>query len=570
MTSDKKTLPQQVGNRYACAFIAATMMAGTPAYAIGDFGKPRINWTNNLQYNLLYRLQDPNSALLANQPGNKYSANVDDGNASFDKGVVSNRLELLSELDVIFQNGWGARVSGLAWYDTVYNERNDNPGFAGGAVPNQTSVPYNEFTDDTRDLQGRDIELRDAFVFGRTTVGDAALRFRAGQYASVWGESLFFANNSIAGAQNAFDIDRLLRDPTAEAKEFVLPVPQVGADLQLTSDLTFSAYYQFGYEPNRLPGVGSYFSSQDQGVVGAENMWIGPGQSIPRSGTDEPDDSGQFGFKVRWRLGYTDLGFYALRFHDKSYQQVVRLGLQQVGPNPGDVAAVPEDYYLTYNEGTTAYGVSVSHSFGSVNVAGEASIRHNQALASTGAADTSSFTSAPASDNHDHPAYAVGDTAHINLSTIWSLEPGLLWQEATFLGEVAWNRRLNCHENCDVALDPNATRDAVAFRAVFEPVYRQVITGLDLGVPVGVGYSPKGSRSSLGAGFPAENGGDVTLGLNGTYLNSWQISLAYTHFYGRDEAFLVERENDANNPAFSYQQSLKDRDFASLTASRRF
>lgn len=560
------------------SFLAAAMMHGSPVFAMGDFGSPRVSWTNNVQYNMLYRLQDQDANLLFNGANNK-SANIDDGNANFDKGVVSNRLELLSELDVVFENGWGARVSGIAWYDHVYNRSNDNPGFppTGNAIPNHLSSGYDadEFTDETEELQGKDAELRDAFVFGTTAVGDSMLRFRAGQYASLWGESLFFADNAIAGAQNAFDIDRLLRDPTAEAKKFVLPVPQVGIDFQFNTNVTFGAYYQFGYEPNRLPAVGSYLSTQDTGVGGAKNMWVGNGVSIPLAGVEEADDSGQFGVQLRWRLGYTDLGFYVVRFHDKNYQQVINL---DIAPLPGGgFAPQPQSYYLTYHEDTTAYGISASHSFGSVNLAAEASIRKDQALVSSGPADVSAFTPAPASDNKDHPAYAVGDTAHINLSTIWLLAPGALWNEATFLGEIAWNRLLSCSENCVApvqgyqALDPNATRDAVSMRFVFEPVYRQVFSGLDLGVPVGVGYTPNGSRSSVSLGYPPENGGDVTIGLNGTYLNSWQFNLAYTHFFGKGDAFLLDRDNPADtNPAFSYQQSRKDRDFASLTISRRF
>lgn len=568
----RKTQTVRIPKRDATlSFLALAMMHASPGYALDDFGSPSVHWTNNIQYNMLYRLKDQDSNLLLNEDNHK-SANIDDGNANFDKGIVSNRLELLSELDLVFQNGWGARVSGIAWYDHVYNRSNDNPGFP-TAAPNHVPSGYqaDEFTDETEKVQGRDAELRDAFVFGRTAVGDSMLRFRAGQFASVWGESLFFADNAIAGAQNAFDIDRLLRDPTAEAKEFVLPVPQLAVDFQLNPDITLGAYYQFGYEPNRLPAVGSYFSTQDTGVDGAENMWIGPGQSIPLDGVREPDDNGQYGLQLRWRLGYTDLGFYAVRFHDKNYQQVVNLGLTQVAP--GVMVPMPQSYYLTYQEAITAYGLSASHSFGSVNLAAEASIRKDQALVSSGAADASALAppgAIPESDNNDHPAYAIGDTAHINLSSIWLLDPGSLWQEATFLGELAWNRVLNCHQSCG-AQDPNSTRDALAMRFVFEPVYRQVLTGLDLGIPVGAGYSPKGSRSGVSLAYPPENGGDVTVGLNGTYLNSWQVNLAYTHFFGNGDAYIVDRKDPSDtNPAFSYQQARKDRDFASLTVSRRF
>lgn len=522
-----------------------------------DFGRPTINWNNTVKYNMMYRVADQDSSLLAGAQTN--GGNFDDGNANFDKGVVSNRIELLTELDVIGENGFGGRVSALGYYDTVYNSKNDNPGFAGGAFPNHISESYNEFTDDTREVHGRDIELRDAFLFGRFMIGDSPLRFRLGQYSLVWGESLFFANNAIAGAQNGFDINRLMGDPTAEAKEFVLPVPQLSAELQLNQDISVAAYYQFDHEPNQLPAVGSYFSTNDSGVDGAEQLLLGPGLAANRTGTLDADNSGQFGLQVRWRLEETDLGFYVVRFHDKGYQQVIRLGAV-----PG-VGVLPVSYYHTYHQDTTAYGFSASRSFNSVNLAMEASIRKDQSLASSGhAVDASALNPMlVASDNKDNPAYAVGDTAHLNLSAIWTVPRTALWEEANFIGEIAWNRLLDCNQSCE-ALDPNASRDAIAFRGVFEPTYRQVIPGLDLSVPIGIGYSPKGSRSSMGPGFPVENGGDFTIGLNGVYMGTWEISAAYTNFFGEEGLFFDEGNS------FSYQQSLDDRDFFALTVRRSF
>lgn len=542
--------------------LAAAMVALVPvAYAddapeAGD--KLKFTWNNTFRYSAGFRLKGQNPALVANP-------NADDGDRNFDKGLISNRIELLSELDAVSRNGFGARISAAGWYDSVYNRNNDNPGFAGGAFPNQTSVPFNEFTRKTRDLSGRKLEVRDAFVFGKADLGGMPLTARLGQHALVWGESLFFANNAIAGGQSAFDVNRLLADPTAQAKEFVLPVPQVSAQLQVSPSLTLGAYYQFRYKPNTLPAVGSYFSATDTAIDGAERLLLGPAASAGRDADVKPPNSGQFGLQAKWRVEETDLGLYAIRFHDKDFQQVARLGLVNVGaPAP---VVMPTSYYLTYHEATTAYGFSASHSFGNVNVAAEASVRHNQALASSGhAADASALAPPgviPVTDNSNNPGYAVGNTAHINVSTIWTLEPSSLWREANFVGEIAWNRLLGCHINC-AALDPNATRDAVSVRAVFEPTYRQVVPGLDLSVPIGIGYTPNGSRSSLGPAFPPEGGGDLTLGLNGVYAQTWRFSVAYTHFFGNAATLL-----DATQ-SFSYQQTRKDRDFLLFSVRRSF
>lgn len=511
-----------------------------------------LNWTNTLRYAANFRVDGRNSKLTANP-------NLDDGNRNFDKGLISNKIELFTELDLVSKKGFGARLSAMGWYDFVYNKKNDNPGFAGGAFPNQTSTAYDEFTHDTRNLEGRKIEIRDAFVFGKFNLAEKPFTVRAGQHALLWGESLFFANNAIAGAQGSFDITRLLADPTAEAKEFVLPVPQLSAQLDLSNNVSLGAYYQFRHKPNRLPTVGSYFSVTDLLGDGAERMLLGPA-SAPRGSDLKGGNSGQFGLQLRWRVAETDLGFYALRFHDKDPQLVPRLGF--VFP----IGVVPTSYNLAYHKDTTAYGFSANHTFDNWNFGLEASVRRNQALASSHAADLSGLIPfLPPNDNDGNPAYATGNTAHINLSTIWSVPKSVLFPEAILVGELAWNRLLDCRTNCNTALDPNATRDAISMRAVFTPTYRQVMPGLDLSVPVGIGYTPKGSRSSLtAAGFPPEGGGDLTIGVKGLYLNNLNTTLAYTHFFGSTGAFL-----DATN-SFSYKQARKDRDFVSLTVRASF
>ncbi|MCO6056717.1 DUF1302 domain-containing protein [Pseudomonas sp. MOB-449] len=521
----------------------------------------KVDWTNSLRYSAVFRVKDRDSELLRNP-------NLDDGDQNFSTGLVSNRGELFSELDIVHPNGYGARVSGMGWYDTVYNRDNDNPGIDGGAFPNQLSSDFNEFTDSTRDQHGRDAELRDAFVFGRLALGDTELTGRLGQHSLVWGESLFFANNAVAGAQSPFDTTRLLDDPTAEAKEFVLPVPQVSAQWQLTDTFSIGAYYQFRYVHNRIPASGSYFSVADIVGSGAERLVLDPttGLSALRDSDRDAKDSGQFGVQLRWQVGEFDLGFYALRFHDKDFQQVTALG-QPFGPF-GPV--LPTSYYLAYHEDTQLYGFSASRSFGDLNLALEASIRKDQSLATTHAVDASALGAATP-NNSDHPAYAVGDTAHINLSTIWTVPRTALWNEANLVAEVAWTRLLKCKQNCDdtvagqAALDPNITRDSWSMRAVFEPMYRQALVGWDISIPMGVGFTPKGSRNPLGpAAVPPENGGDFTIGISGMYMNAWDLNLAYTRFFGPAGTFL----DDTNS--YSYQQARHDRDFVAFTVRRSF
>jgi hypothetical protein len=545
------------------AVAAAACVAGANALALEfDTGNTDVSvrWDNTIKYSAAWRLRSQDPSLLG-------GPNVDDGDRNFDKGLISNRLDLLTELDAVYAKRYGLRLSAAGWYDSVYNQANDNPGFAGGAIPNRASAAYNEFPEATRRLHGRKLETLDAFVFAGFDVGNARGTVRLGRHSLVWGDSLFFGGNAIAGGMNPVDVIKLVSVPNTQFKEAIRPVPQVSGQLQLTPGLSLGAYYQFRWQPNRLPAVGSYFSGIDTNPEGGEQLLLaGPGSPFAANAPRLPDqrarNSGQGGVQLRFRSDETDYGVYLIRFHERTHQQVTSIGLAPAAA--GGVIPGPIGYRLVYPEGITAFGASASRTFGDVNVAVEASIRRNQDLASSSGGVDTSFFGGPATDNHDNPAYPVGKTAHINLNALWTVPRTPLFSEATFLGEVAWNRVLSISKNAG-AVDVNSTRDAVALRMQLEPLYRQVVPGLDLGVPIGIGYSPKGSRSqALGIAMPPEGGGDFSVGVNGTYLAVWKFSLAYTRFFGSKGTLL----DDGNN--FSYRQFLHDRDFVAMSLSRTF
>ena len=543
------------GGRSRRLLCVAAALAASGSHAMEfDTGTPdlALRWDNTLKYSAAWRLKNQSPGLIS-------APNVDDGDRNFDKGLISNRIDLLSELDLVYAKRYGFRLSGAGWYDQVYNEKNDNPGFPGGAFPNQQSVAYNEFTGATRRLHGRKTDLLDAFVFGGVDIADSRLNVRLGQHSVIWGESLFFGANAIAGAMAPVDVIKLVSVPGTQFKEAIRPVPQISAQLQVSRTVSLGAFYQFKWEANRLPAVGSYFSGIDTLPEGGEFLISGPGTAARRLADQSPRNRGQGGIQLRVQGEETDFGLYLVRFHSKSAQQVVNLGLGPTGP-------FPESYRLAYNQGIVALGASASRTFGDMQVAIEGSLRRNQDLASSHATDASQLFGAPLStDNNGNPAYATGKTAHVNISTIWTLPKTPLASEATFTGEIMWNRVLSVTKGAS-ALDPNSTRDAVALRFILEPSYRQVLPGLDLSVPIGLGYSPKGSRSqALGPGLPAENGGDLTIGLNGSYLDAWRFGLSYTHHYGSEGTLLV-----GNPPSFSYQQHLRDRDFIAFSMRHTF
>ena len=68
-----------------------------------------MRWDNTVRYNLGVRAQSQNNAILGNP-------NFDDGDRNFSNGsLVTNRFDLLSEFDFVFQKKYGFRASYAGW-----------------------------------------------------------------------------------------------------------------------------------------------------------------------------------------------------------------------------------------------------------------------------------------------------------------------------------------------------------------------------------------------------------------------------------------------------------------------
>jgi hypothetical protein len=546
--------------------------------AEGSDLKIRLDLTPKISFG--QRLKDPSTALtrvdVARDPG---VVNEDDGANNFRKGLISKRAEVLAELDVSGSR-FGARLSGTAWYDAAYLGRTDyrgTPLYAAGnplgpVVPTVNNLPtqaIDEFLPATRRQHGRGSELLDAFITMKGEVGGMQTNVRLGKHTLQWGESLFFGQNGIANAQGPVDIAKILSVPGWQFKEVLLPVEQVSGTLRLAEGVQLGAYYQFKWRKSKLPGVGSYFSNQD--YIGGGRVNFGPGVDLPTltAKDNNPGNSGQAGLQLRWSPpgGDYEFGFYAARYHDKTPSGLV-------------FDFVNGDVHVAYAKNIRTVGASVTSSIGQLNWALEGSIRQNTPLNSDPAVLTPSPTGVARCDNGtNNPCYALGDTAHLQLSGIYVLQPSALWQGGALLGEIAYNHRLKIRKDIfrggdvgDGGLDPNTTKGAFALRLLFEPSYFQVAPGLDLSVPIGLGYNFGGRSSAIGnfAGGVSK-GGDWTIGLKARYQNAWNLSLTYNDFFGKAATFTETLVQGAAAPRqLSFGQTLRDRAYVAFSASRTF
>lgn len=556
--------------------IASSLMAaaGCSFAAPIEMSNPdvELRWDNTVKYSAGVRAKSPSDTLTkysappANGGAYSNALNGDDGDRNFKRGgLISNRIDLLSEMDLVYRKDFGLRISAAGWYDAVYNRSNANDS---AGTSNGISVPYNEFTAATSQLHGKQAEVLDAFVFGATDIGTARLSGRLGRHTVLWGESLFFGSNAIAGTQSPVDAIKASSVPGSTTKEIIMPVGQLSSQLQLSPALTLMGYYQYEWEPTRLPAAGSYFSVADFLGDGGERIRVSPGvpgNGLARAADIKARNSGQFGLGLRTQLGNFDVGLYATRFHAKT-----PVFYSRAGGNFRPPAGIGR-YQQVFPEGIRAFGVSATTTVGSVNYAGEVSVRRGTPLTSNPQAVTG------VANNNDNPFYAIGNSAHANFSLIWTMPRNFLSDEPSLSMEVGYNQLTSCTRNCtpsaaglfraNGALDPGVDRRAAAVRAAFSAPQRNVLDGLDLTPAISAGYN---HGASPVASFGPDKGGDVTFTLGGNYLSVWDFSVAYTYYYGKANTSVYGSSNPQINGNYTFAQSLKDRNFVSVSLRRTF
>ncbi len=536
------------------AVLIAAAFAGHGASAVdlNPGGEWQIRWDNTVKYSAGYRLQERDAALIGPIVA---KGNADDGDRNFGSGMVSNRGDLLSEFD-IQKNGFGLRLSAAAWYDQVYSRPNDN-----NSAISANQATFNQFSAGTREMAGRKAEMLDWFVFGRSEIAGKTLSYRLGQHSLIWGTSLFFGMNGMAKGMAPIDVYKL-SIPGTQAKETTIPVPQLSTTLQLTDDTSVEAYVQFKYRPTRLYPSGSYLSSTDMLGDGATRMFIGTptanhcgSASVPPqlrfnncyldyTGMDEGKKTHNFGFALNTRsdLLNADLGFYAISYRDMS--QII-----QTNTGGGTYKlVVPTDP-------VQSVGMSVSKLIGDTNFGLEMSVRNRQPLS------VKEGVVSPAD-----PSYVTGRTAHVNLS--WTLLGGKtgLWDGSSFVGEFAANHVISIQGGKTLvagrypAGTDKVNRDkhetGAGARLIFTPTWYQVSSGLDLSLPINVGWSFRGN-SMIDTSFPfggsPDRAGEVTLGVTGVFLNKWTANLSWINYIG---------------PAT--RQPVADRDYLRLSVQASF
>ena len=273
-------MPPSVTPPVALAVASALAVSGPVRALEIDTGNPDVSvrWDNTFRYNLGVRAESRNDAI-----GNSIIA--DEGTYSFDSGsIVQNRLDVLTELDVVYKKKFGFRLSAAGWYDNAYDGHNPrgNPALvvpnlpASGPFPSlRQALPnggqfvsydngnYSSTTE--RFYAGPSGEILDAFVFANFDAGDVPMGVKAGRHTIYWGESLLLGGHlhSISYAQMPLDLQKGFSTPGSEAKELFRPLTNLSMSAQLTNELSVAAQYFWEWESARFPEGGTYLGPVD-------------------------------------------------------------------------------------------------------------------------------------------------------------------------------------------------------------------------------------------------------------------------------------------------------------------
>jgi hypothetical protein len=501
-----------------------TVLSGRAAAFEFDSGDPelKIRWDNTVRYNAGWRMESRDKTL-----GDSWGLQA--GEYKFDKGdLVTNRVDLLSEFDVVYKMYYGFRVSGAAWYDAAYNgDVEGNPAYRNPAFTSlgftSTAYPGDKYTDTVERYYTHSGELLDAFAFGRVDLGTVPLDVKVGRHNVYWGESLFSPIHGVSYSQGPVDFRKAVATPGSEAKELFLPLNQISAHAQLTDIVSVAAQYYLQWEPYRIYEGGTYFTYADPFFQRGTNYLGVPYMADRNTGRDKvPGNTGSWGANLKAATQLGTIGLYYRKFDDKV---PAVLGTY----SPGLV-----ELHNAYAEDVKLWGISLSKQLGGIAFGAEVVHRDDTALNTVFGA----------------PGLARGDTWHGVLNAIAYIGKTPLFDSATLLAELTYSKLDSVdgdtegnfwHEDYTCASGPFgtpggsksdgcSTDDAWGLSMTLTPTWFQVFPSVDLTMPI---HYDRGLQGNSPVPFGGnEDSGTWSIGLGFDYQAKYKLDVNYTDYFG--------------------------------------
>jgi hypothetical protein len=591
------TAPQRQLRTLAAALAAACATMGAAQATEIATANPdlELRSDNTLRYNLVSRVgsQDP---VIMRSPNNN------DGDRNFGKGIVSNRIDLLSEFDLVFQKRMGFRVSGAAWYDNAYRHLDNRDVSTSNHV--EGNVGALGLSGQTRRWhRGVSGELLDAFVFAKVDLGDMPLNLKLGRHTTYWGESILNTVHGISYGQSPIDQRKAFSVPGTEAKELFVPRAQLSAQLQATTELSFAAQYFMKWAPIRYPESGSFLGFSDVLLAGGESLFASATARVLRGADVLPRDRGDWGVSARWSPEWLDgtLGFFARRTSDIQTQTLVTpavatlpaatcsaLGFTPlaattcyVNPAAATTAQIGQGaigkYQFAYGSGIDMVGISLAKSLGPVSFGGDINYRRNMPLASDAvsvlpaalaALTPGAIAALPA---QGETGGARGNTVHGVFNLLGLVSKTALFDSATWTAELTWNHLLKVTEGQAVFRGRAAytgvdkgSKNYYGIAANFTPAWYQAFAGVDVFMPLSLSSGLSGNSVVTGGGN--EKAGSYSIGVAADVKQKYRFDLRYVDFFGPYRTNAAGQISSSAGPT----PYLKDRGFVAATFKTTF
>lgn len=589
--------------RASMVAVVSALAGISGAHAIEfDSGNPdlAVRWDNTVRYNYAHRVESQNRSILA-------TPNSDDGDRNFKRGTVSNRLDVLSEFDVVFRKSMGLRISAAAWADEAYGQL-DNDNVASSNHLSNGSPALGLSNTAKRFHKGPSGEFLDAFVFAGTEIGDMPFNVKLGKHTVYWGEALLSPFHGVNYGQAPLDLRKLLSVPGTEAKELLLPRNALSAQLVVNPELTVAAQYFLDWKPFRIPEAGSYLGGFDMLLDGGESLIVDQGVRLLRGRDVNPKKSGDWGLSARWAPQWLDgtLSGYYRKTADIQPQVHIRPGVATLPAascsalgfaplaattcyiNP-QAASIPQilkgnvgQYQMVYQDDIDILGIGISQNLGGISVGAELSYRRNMPLNSDpvmvfakvpGSAALVAATPGAITSNSDRDSSggAVGNTVHGVFNLLGTVSNTPIFDTATWIAELQWNRWTKVTQGEAVFKGRSSytgidkvSKDYFGLDVVFTPTWFQVFPGVDLSAPISYSVGLSGN-SAVGSGGN-EGAGNYSVGVAANVYQKYQFDLKFVDFFGgyRTNSDGVITSSKSLSPL------LKDRGFVSFTFKTTF
>jgi len=531
--------------------VCLAVLCTVPAYAFQFQASDSVKGSLDMQLTLGagMRMEKQSAALIGDtrvrSNANTFqSSNGDDGDLNYNRGdLFTTYLKFTPELLLKFPGNYKFLARGTALYDFK-----------------ATDTRRTDLEDDAEKTIARDITLLDLWVSKDLNIGSQRARIRVGNQVVSWGESLF----GIGGIDSANALDfQKFSIPGTQIKEAVLPAPMISVASGLGNGINVEVFYQFRWNRNKVPPVGTYFSVGDiygkgygpvtldsnqfnfggfdaaqisgardlgtlhqtqqdlvNGVYFGDNVFNSVG--VPVTDERTPKNSGQYGVAVHYKpRGLSlDVGFYFMNYHDKM-----------------PVLSLLADGRVQWSflENRKMYGISTNFPLGNWAVGWELSYRPKDAVALT-----FPYATGPGSNNRldslsngvpfgpTYPLWIDQKKYQMHLTGLLSLTPGdhgwfldlLKADTATFAGELVWTHYSGVSPSAryNRTFDNQAVQQAPAAGYAF---WKDESTVGTLGYPI---IAAVGDATSMG--FTA----DFNWAYDNKILRGWTVLPGVTYF----------------------------------------